>query len=174
MRGQGQAGVEIYIESNEHVKKLKYVIVPSRIRFTSESHPLKQAVLKLSLCKVENFFPIVFHSLYPFSLEEGMHFITILWRRRGGLKDIFWRRGLMGKGESIFGGGFRVSRDSNYKFYIKTLIWLTIYVQTERFCITCYFSLTLLASSVLLKVFLTVLYFTNSLFKGVKCIKIEY
>ena len=72
------------------------------------------------------------------------------------------------------GGGFRVSKDSNYKFYIKTLIWLTIYVQTERFCITCYFSLTLLASSVLLKVFLTVLYFTNSLFKGVKCIKIEY
>ena len=66
MRGQGQAGVEIYIESNEHVKKLKYVIVPSRIRFTSESHPLKQAVLKLSLCKVENFFPIVLEGVSGF------------------------------------------------------------------------------------------------------------
>ena len=38
-------------------------------------------------------------------------------------------------------------------------------MQTERCCISCYFSLKLLASSVKLKVFLTVTYFINSLLK---------
>ena len=65
----------------------------------------------------------------------------------------------MGKRWSIFGEGFSVFRDSNYKFYFTTLIWLTIYVLSESFCITCYFSLMLLAYFVLLKVFLIVYYF---------------
>ena len=65
----------------------------------------------------------------------------------------------MGKRWSIFGEGFSVFSDSNYKFYFTTLIWLTIYVLSESFCITCYFSLMLLAYFVLLKVFLIVYYF---------------
>ena len=40
---------------------------------------------------------------------------------------------------SVFGGEFSVFRDSNYKFYITNLICLTIYMQTERCCIACYF-----------------------------------
>ena len=62
----------------------------------------------------------------------------------------------MGKGESVFregASGFRVFRDFNYKFHIATLIWRTIYEQTERWCTTCYFSLMFLAYFVLLKVF---------------------
>ena len=85
--------------------------------------------------------------------------------RGGGLEKFFLEGGLDGKGGSIFGGGFRVFGDGNYKFYFATLIWLTIYVQTGRCCITCYFSLMLLASSVSLDVFLIVSYLTNSLFK---------
>ena len=41
---------------------------------------------------------------------------------------------------------------------------IIIYVQTER-CLSCYFYLMFLAFFVLLKVFLTVFYFINSLFK---------
>ena len=40
----------------------------------------------------------------------------------GGLKKFFWKEDLMGKEGSIFQGGFRVVKDSNYKFYITTLI----------------------------------------------------
>ena len=45
-------------------------------------------------------------------------------------------------------------------------------MQTER-CINCYCSLTLLAFSILLKVFLIVFCFTNTLFKRNKCIKVN-
>ena len=37
-----------------------------------------------------------------------------------------------------------VFRDSNCKFNIVTLIHLSIYVQAEKCCVTCYFSLTFL------------------------------
>ena len=53
----------------------------------------------------------------------------------GGYTGIKW---------SIFGWGrkgFRVFRDSNYKFCFTILSWLTIYVLTERFRITCCFSI---------------------------------
>ena len=39
----------------------------------------------------------------------------------GGLKN-FLGGGLDGKGGLTFGGGFRVCRDSNYKFYITTVV----------------------------------------------------
>ena len=74
-----------------------------------------------------------------------------------GMNNLFWW-GLDGKGGSIFGEGFRIFRDSNYKFYM-TLIWITIYVQTEICCINCYFWLTLLAYLVLRKYVLIASYF---------------
>ena len=49
-----------------------------------------------------------------------------------------------------------VFRDSNCKFNIVTLIHLSIYVQAEKCCVTCYFSLTFL---------FLVSYFIYSLFK---------
>lgn len=49
-----------------------------------------------------------------------------------------------------------VFRDSNCKFNIVTLIYLSIYVQAEKCCITCYFSLPFL---------FLVSYFIYSLFK---------
>ena len=49
-----------------------------------------------------------------------------------------------------------VFRDSNCKFNIVTLIYLSIYVQAEKCCVTCYFSLTFL---------FLVSYFIYSLFK---------
>ena len=59
----------------------------------------------------------------------------------GGFDIFFFFGGLLiGKSVSSFGERFRVFRDSNYKFYFMGLVWLTIYVQTER-CITCYFLL---------------------------------
>ena len=38
-----------------------------------------------------------------------------------GLKKFLWRVGLMGKGVVNFWMGFRVFKDSNYKFYFMTL-----------------------------------------------------
>ena len=69
-----------------------------------------------------------------------------------------WKKG------GQFGERFKAFRDSNYIFYFVTLIWLTIYVQFERCCITCYFSIKLLVCFVLLRIFWIVFYFTNSLF----------
>ena len=70
----------------------------------------------------------------------------------------------MGKGSlfnlGVGGRGGRVCKSSNYEFYIMTLFWLTIYVQTEKRCVSC---------------------FINSLFKrksvtqvGIKLSKISY
>ena len=77
---------------------------------------------------------------------------------------IFLEGILDGKGASIFGGEVRDFRDynfynfyiTNYNFYITNPIWLTIYMQTERCCIACYFSLTFLAYFVLLNYLLIV------------------
>ena len=75
---------------------------------------------------------------------------------------------LGGGGESLFvrawGGWIRVYTDNNSKFYITTFIWLTIYIQTERCCITCSFSQMFLVYFVLLKGFLIVFYHLDSLF----------
>ena len=78
--------------------------------------------------------------------------------------------GLIGKGWHLGWLIFwsRVSgflADSSYEFYFTVLIWLTVYVQTERCCINCYCPLIFLAYFVLLKVFLVVIYFINNLFK---------
>ena len=62
------------------------------------------------------------------------------------------------------GRGFRVYRDNNSKFYVTTFIWLIIYIQTERCCITCSFSQMFLVYFVLLKGFLIVFYHLDSLF----------
>ena len=79
------------------------------------------------------------HSLYPLTKRLSKHVSTIFWKGGGDLKNFFWRGGLMGKGHQFSEAGFRAFRDS----FLLTLIWLTIYVQTER-CITCYFSLCFL------------------------------
>ena len=66
----------------------------------------------------------------------------------GVFEEFFLEESLMGKGVINFWmWGFRVFRDSNSKFYTATLTCFTFYVQAERFCISCYFSLKLLASS---------------------------
>ena len=72
-----------------------------------------------------------------------MCIISITKGGRGWIWTIFWD-----------GGG-----------YFTTLIWVTACVQTEIWCINCYFSLVFLADSILLKVFSVVLYFLNGLFK---------
>ena len=54
-----------------------------------------------------------------------MHFKNFNEGRGSGVLKIFFAEGrLDGKGESIFGGGggLRVLRNSNHKFYITTLI----------------------------------------------------
>ena len=65
------------------------------------------------------------------------------------------------------GRGCRDFRDSSYVFHFMTLIWLTIYVQTERCCITCYCSFMFSAKFILLIVFIfqIVFYFINSFLK---------
>ena len=50
-----------------------------------------------------------------------------------GGEEFFWRERVMGKSGSSFGVCFRVFRDTNYKINTTTFIWLTIYVQTERY-----------------------------------------
>ena len=79
----------------------------------------------------------------------------------------------MGKGWSIFGGasGFLEIAIINFTSHLVLLYFYfyfsftTINVQTERFCINCYFSLMFLGYFFLLKFFLIVVYFINSLFK---------
>ena len=66
------------------------------------------------------------HSFYCLFAREGWerskHISTILWKG-GGLTIFFGGRGLDRKGWSQFlEKGFRVFRDSSYKFYITTLI----------------------------------------------------
>lgn len=56
---------------------------------------------------------------------------------KGGVDDII-ERAKWETGDHIW-RGFGVFRESSYTFSLKNVIWLTIYVQTER-CITCYFS----------------------------------
>ena len=117
-----------------------------------------------------------------FQLDDSYAFIVsiprisiIFWKEGGGggggggagggrLKN-FFGEDLDGKRGINFWRGFRIFRDSNYNFYITTLIWPTIYTQVEKFCITFYFSLMFLAYFVLLKVFLIVSYFINNLCK---------
>ena len=71
----------------------------------------------------------------------------------------------LGVGEG--GGGLKkfLEEGVSYKLYITTPIWLTIYMQNGRYCITCYFSVTFLDFFLLLKYFLIVSYFINNLFK---------
>ena len=109
------------------------------------------------------------HSFHQPLARGGMHFNNSV-EEEESLKNFFWRSGLglMGKSWSIFGGGFWVFRNTNYKYYFTTLTWLTICMQTGICCITCCFSLVFLAYFVLLKVFIIVFYFINfinSLFK---------
>ena len=56
------------------------------------------------------------HGFYPLPVEEGgsKRISTIL--RKGEFEKRFWREARQ-EGWSIFGGGFRVFRDSNHKFY---------------------------------------------------------
>ena len=98
------------------------------------------------------------HSLYSFFLppcwREKENTFQEFFRKGGSgvgggeFEEYFWRwKSLMGKGWPIFGGyRFRVFRDSNCKFYFMTLIWLTIYVKTENWFITRYFSRILIIS----------------------------
>ena len=76
--------------------------------------------------------------------------------RRG--KRRRWEGGLIGKWRSNFRGKFRVYRDSKCEFFFASFIWLSIYVRTERCCINCSFSLTILVYFVSLKVFLIVFF----------------
>ena len=81
----------------------------------------------------------------------------------------------MRKDWSVFGGcgGVRVFRDSNYKFYLTTLIRLIIKVQTERCCIACYFSLMFLAYFILSKVYFNSVSFHQQLIEEEKWIKLN-
>ena len=49
--------------------------------------------------------------------------------------------------------------------FVTTLIWVAVCMQIERCCITCYYSVMILAYFVSLKVSLVVPYFLDSLFK---------
>ena len=60
----------------------------------------------------------------------------------GGFED-FFGSGLDGKGWSIFGGGSEFLQISilNYTSRLLFDLLFNIYVQTERCCTTCYFSI---------------------------------
>ena len=98
------------------------------------------------------------------SLEGGgKRTSRILWKGKGGWRFFFQVRRLDGKKVINFWRGFGVFRDDHCKFHFTALIWLTIFEETERHCITCYFSLMFLAyfiSLISFKVFL-MLYFLS-------------
>ena len=91
-------------------------------------------------------------------------------------KIFFQGRRLDGKNVINFWRGFRVFRDDHCKFHFTTLIWLTIFEETERHCITCYFSLMFLAyfiSFISLKVFLMFYFLSIASLRGKKCIEVK-
>ena len=61
------------------------------------------------------------HSFYPTCWRGGVNAFEQFYGR-GGVDKIFFGGGLDGKGGSLFEAVFRVFRDSNYTFYITTLI----------------------------------------------------
>ena len=87
-----------------------------------------------------------------------------------GVEEFFWSGRSMWKGWSIFGGGtFRAFRNSNYKFYFTALIWRTIYMQTERCCITCYFSLCFYLISRFIKSFFLLVFYLIAYWRKKVC-----
>ena len=87
------------------------------------------------------------HCFYlPSTSLEGKEVVNSFQRfGRRIFEEIILEGSLMEKGDQILEVVFRVFRDSNNKFYITTLIWLTIDKQIERCFITRYFSLIFLA-----------------------------
>ena len=71
--------------------------------------------------------PWIFWRLFlVYQLE--FHYFTdeLMWTN---VDEFFLEGRLDGKGEGqLFEGGFRVFRESNYNFYLTSVIWLTIYV----------------------------------------------
>ena len=79
--------------------------------------------------------------LSSLSREQGRIYFNIVVECCRVRITFFVEGALDGRGWPICGERFMICKDSNYKFYIVTLIWVTIYVETENCCITCYFPL---------------------------------